>query len=401
MVLDREAAARKAEASNTNTPGYCQLWTREIFGAPSAGDRDRDKDADAVDGWLSEPLAHRHEGDRNPPRGVPVAFNGGSKGYGHRAISLGAGRIRSTDMTSSGYKAGNVGTTTIHQIERSMGVRYLGWSETITGIMIPGGPQEKEHDMPQRLAVYKMLERAGVETYLRTEWGTRYEDEYIKRRGTHPMPPAPADYHYLHITVTSDTDTVKEGFAGARQVESYGLSTPPMVSYQDLVTNEARVYQGQAYGTKGTHTVNDKNIAGFPEDLNLRGYAAAIMQNVGDEVTDEQVRVLAMIFAARELTGWVKKGAKIFPHRTFANKSCPGDKAVARLPEIEKLKSQFVKAGKLPDLVEEAEPKTRGEAVDAAIRRLKQAKGAPDRKAKIDRALKILKRIEFLDNNKS
>ena len=137
MVFNREEAAKRAEAARTNTPGTCQMWTRNIFGAESAGDRDRDGDADAVDGWLSEPPSHRHPGDRNPPRGVPVAFSGGSRGFGHRAVSLGGGKIRSTDMTSSGYKAGVVGTTTIAQIERSMGVRYLGWSNTITGHLIP------------------------------------------------------------------------------------------------------------------------------------------------------------------------------------------------------------------------------------------------------------------------
>ena len=136
-IYDRETAARRAEASTSNRPGTCQLWTRTQFGAPSAGDRDGDGDADAMDGWQSEPTRARHVGDRNPPRGVPVAFSGGSKGYGHRAVSLGNGKIRSTDMTATGYKPGVVGTTSIAQIERSMGVRYLGWSETITGQPIP------------------------------------------------------------------------------------------------------------------------------------------------------------------------------------------------------------------------------------------------------------------------
>lgn len=136
MVFNREEAALRAEQSKTNEPGTCQRWTRTIFGAPSAGDRDRDLDADAVDGWLSEPPEHRHM-DRNPPRGVPVAFSGGSHGFGHRAVSLGDGKIRSTDMGPGGYKPGFVGTTTIAQIERSMGVKYLGWSKTITGELIP------------------------------------------------------------------------------------------------------------------------------------------------------------------------------------------------------------------------------------------------------------------------
>lgn len=139
MVRNREEAARAAEQDQTNTPGMCQWQTRTWHDAPSAGDRDRDGDADAVDGWLSEPVSAKHYGDRNPPRGTPVAFKGGSRGFGHRAESLGGGKIRSTDMSDDGlrYQPGNVGTTTIANIERAMGVKYLGWSSTITGLEIP------------------------------------------------------------------------------------------------------------------------------------------------------------------------------------------------------------------------------------------------------------------------
>jgi hypothetical protein len=195
------------------------------------------------------------------------------------------------------------------------------------------------------MSVIARLKAAGVQTYSRTEWGSVRPAAYTARRSTHPMPAGPARYHFLHITVTPDTDTVLEGFNGARKVESYGLSTPPMVSYHGLTTNEGKWFEGQSFGVKGTHTINDKGIAGFPHDLNLYGYAQAIMQNVGDEVTATQARVLAMAFAAAELDGYVQRGAPIYPHRTFANKSCPGDKAVARLSEITRLKNQFVLTG--------------------------------------------------------
>lgn len=201
------------------------------------------------------------------------------------------------------------------------------------------------------MSIIDQLRAAGVECHTRAEWGSPQEraGAYARRRSTHPMPAGPARYHFLHITVTSDTDTVKEGAAGARQIETYGYSTPPMVSYQDLVTNEGRYFEGQSYGVKGTHTVNDKKVAGYPENLNYYGYATALMQNVGDQVTDEQVQVVAMIFAARELAGLVRKGAPIIPHRFFAWKSCPGDKAVARLDEIKRLRDKYVREG-LPKL---------------------------------------------------
>jgi len=230
----------------------------------------------------------------------------------------------------------------------------------------------------ERLAVIKQLRAAGVECFTRDEWGTVRSSEYIKRRRTHPMPSGPANYHFLHITVTNDTDSVLEGKAGARQIESFGLSSPPMVSYQDLVTNEGKYFQGQDYGTKGTHTINDKGIKGFPNDLNLQGYALAIMQNVEDEVSDVQVELIAKVFAARELAGYVKKGANVYPHRTFAYKACPGDKAVARLPEIVRRKNELVKAGSIKGkapikVVIPPKPPTRQEIAADALERLKKA----------------------------
>lgn len=218
------------------------------------------------------------------------------------------------------------------------------------------------------MAVINQLRAAGVECFTRQEWGSPRErdGDYVERRRTHPMPAGPALYHFLHITVTRDTDTVLEGAAGARQIEAFGYSRPPMVSYQDLVTNEGRYFQGQDYGTKGTHTVNDRGIRGFPLDLNLLGYACAIMQNIEDEVTDEQVRTIALVFAARERAGLVRPGAPIYPHRMFAAKSCPGDKAVARLPEIEKLRDRFYRSW--PDEEDDVNPEQIEKLADATAK---------------------------------
>lgn len=135
MVYNREEAARRAEAARTNDPYTCQLWTRTIFGAPSVGDFDKDGDSDAVDGWKH--ATKKHAGDRTPPRGVPVAWSGGSKGYGHRAVSLGNGKVRSTDAPS----LAKVGTVDLNWFEKNWGLKYLGWSEDISGLLIPLPPK--------------------------------------------------------------------------------------------------------------------------------------------------------------------------------------------------------------------------------------------------------------------
>lgn len=131
MVLDRESAARKAEKSKAFRVGMCQQWTRLMFEAGSVGDVDLDGDADAVDGWLKE--KRKHPKDKNPPRGVPLAWSGGSAGHGHRAISLGDGKVRSIDV----FGAGTVGTVNIDFFEEKWNMTYLGWSSTISGLDIP------------------------------------------------------------------------------------------------------------------------------------------------------------------------------------------------------------------------------------------------------------------------
>lgn len=139
-IRSREEAVKEANKRTTNIPGSCQMVTRGYYNAPSVGDLDGDGSADAEDGWKSEPEKYRHEGDRNPPRGVPVTFKGGSHDNWHRAISKGNGVIRSTDMDGDKYAPGVTSDTTIPAIEQHMGLPYVGWSDTIDGLLIPNPP---------------------------------------------------------------------------------------------------------------------------------------------------------------------------------------------------------------------------------------------------------------------
>jgi hypothetical protein len=131
-MRNREEAARAAEADKLNTPGFCQLVTRTWLDAPSAGDFDGDGAADAEDGWKREP-ANAKRFDRNPPRGTPVTWLGGSRDNGHRALSLGNGMIRSTDAGGSG----RIATVPLSWVERNWGLAYAGWSTTMNGVLIP------------------------------------------------------------------------------------------------------------------------------------------------------------------------------------------------------------------------------------------------------------------------
>jgi hypothetical protein len=149
-INTRKQAMAEARGTTHNGKGWCQQVTRGWFNAPSAGDQDHDGDADAKDGWLSEPLHARHVGDRTPPPGVPLYFEkDGGKGFGHRCISWdNKGLTRSTDMDDGKYAPTVTGFATISEIERAMGVKYVGWSETIDGYTIPAEPLPPKPVLP-------------------------------------------------------------------------------------------------------------------------------------------------------------------------------------------------------------------------------------------------------------
>ena len=127
-----------ANAQQTNIPAFCQGNTVRLYQVEPVGDVNHDGHADAVDGWRSEPATMRHS-DRYPMVGAPVAWYGGSGGFGHRAICVGydkAGNpeIRSTDANGRGI----MGTRPLSWFETTWGLHYLGWSETISGHPIQG-----------------------------------------------------------------------------------------------------------------------------------------------------------------------------------------------------------------------------------------------------------------------
>lgn len=139
MIATAQEAAANARARTRNVPGTCQIVTRGYYGAPSVGDVDGDGQSDAEDGWKREPEQFKHPKDRSVPLGYPVSWLRGSRDNGHRAISLGRPDgasetvIRCTDAPSSGITS----TVPLSWVEKNWGLEYAGWSETISGFLIP------------------------------------------------------------------------------------------------------------------------------------------------------------------------------------------------------------------------------------------------------------------------
>jgi hypothetical protein len=135
MAYNAEQTADRAEADNTNVPGYCLQWSREKAGIASKYD-------DASTAWRN--TNDRHPGDRNPPRGSMVYWTGGSHGYGHIAPSVGGGKVRSTDAGGSG----RVATVSIDWPTQHWGLPYAGWAWDVNEVTIPhdSGTSGKDDD---------------------------------------------------------------------------------------------------------------------------------------------------------------------------------------------------------------------------------------------------------------
>lgn len=104
--------------------GLCLYYVWQAYKAHGA--RTGMSSPTAYDAWLKS--SGKHEGDRNPPAGVPV-FWGPKSGSsaGDVVISLGGGRVVATDYPVYGQ----VNITTIDARERQIGRPYLGWTERI------------------------------------------------------------------------------------------------------------------------------------------------------------------------------------------------------------------------------------------------------------------------------
>lgn len=197
--------------------------------------------------------------------------------------------------------------------------------------------------------VLARLKAAGFKVKTRSEWGSTEAAIYAERLRTKPVD-FPVSFMFAHITVTS-----VNGDAGARQVEQIGMERfGSGVSYNWLVDHETHtIYEGQPLAAKGTHTVNDLGVAGFPYNLNYAGHAVAFMAMPGDTFCDRCAEMFAAIQAAERLEDVARGDVQFFPHSKFAAKDCPTDAVRNRLDAINKRADEMVAAKALTKPVDD------------------------------------------------
>jgi hypothetical protein len=116
-----QSALAWARSQRRFQSGMCLKFVRTTYRVPS-------KYASAAIAWHKTRFRH----SSTPPRGVPVWWTGGSRGFGHVAISAGDGFVISTDTGGRGH----VGRTSIAHITNAWGQTYRGWTEDINGVRV-------------------------------------------------------------------------------------------------------------------------------------------------------------------------------------------------------------------------------------------------------------------------
>jgi hypothetical protein len=120
----------RARSYTTYRVGYCLNFVWNAIAAPQHLGI-----SDANAGWAA--TRNRHS-SLTPPAGVPVYWAGGN--HGHVALSVGGGRVRSTDYPHRG----TVGEVGIAELTRVWHLTYRGWGSDYCGNPIPGLPSSSD-----------------------------------------------------------------------------------------------------------------------------------------------------------------------------------------------------------------------------------------------------------------
>lgn len=123
--------AAKAAVGRRAYSSMCQAFCVITAGIGAKGDFDGDRDADAVDGWKKAKARGQVVETKDIksltdiPAGTLAYWTGGSRGYGHVAVTVGGGKVVSTDAPTWG----TIGIVSIDWIAAHWGngLKFVGY----------------------------------------------------------------------------------------------------------------------------------------------------------------------------------------------------------------------------------------------------------------------------------
>lgn len=197
--------------------------------------------------------------------------------------------------------------------------------------------------LPLQYRVTRYMRKRGVPVYTRRAWALpEQRGIYRARRKVRPhllLPKKPADTLVWHISVTRDDGPDKTDFiADMRELHRIGMERfGSGVSYNfgiDMTTGEVGI--GQSLHTAGTHTVNDKELAGFSHNQNAVAIGVVFIGMPGQHLSAAAQYSAVSLVAALVAEGALTEHFDNMPHSAFAFKDCPTDNVRAFLPKFKR-----------------------------------------------------------------
>jgi hypothetical protein len=177
---------------------------------------------------------------------------------------------------------------------------------------------------------------ASVPVLSHKQWGAKYEGVYLTRREIRPAH-TPADTVVQHITVTLDHGPLKGDFIqDVQTVERIGWERfQTGISYNWVIDMETgMIAQGAYLDAQGSHTINDKGVAGFDRNQNRMARAIAMLGMPKTKLSKLAVESAADILTAMYRGGAITRTPDYLPHSHFAYKDCPCDPTRLKMDEI-------------------------------------------------------------------
>lgn len=114
-----------ARRTKTFEEGFCLVFVRNAFGVDALF-------PSAAAAWRGASFKHPVTSGMQVPRGAPVYWTGGSKGFGHIAIGTGNGRCWSSDAGGPGRTA----KVSIDELTDRFNIDFQGWAEDVNGVRV-------------------------------------------------------------------------------------------------------------------------------------------------------------------------------------------------------------------------------------------------------------------------
>ena len=181
--------------------------------------------------------------------------------------------------------------------------------------------------------VVRNARQHGVTVFTRRQCRI-FSPVYQWRRRFRRHAPLPSDTCWQHISVTNPARIKGD----ARILHRIGMERfGSGISYNFAVDmSDGKVAVGQSLDAKGTHTINDKRIAGYSFDQNLVSHAIVVVGMPGTKLSKAARRSIVMLLAAMVDEGALTPGFDYNPHSMVAAKDCPCDETRNEMEEIRK-----------------------------------------------------------------